>query len=57
MNIDKHPILRDLYDITAMVENLGASEELTNISIKLSDAMSDLERYVDSVNKIVPICG
>ena len=46
-DISRHPILRDCYEVCLAIERCGASEELTEATIKASALMAALETIVD----------
>ena len=54
MDISKHKILKDLYDAMGVVESLGCSEEITELSIKLGQIAEETEQYIDTVRKCYP---
>ena len=47
MDISKHIILEELYELGLMIEQLPASENQTNMSVKLNDAMIIADTMVD----------
>jgi hypothetical protein len=57
MDITKDKILEDIHEAMGMVEDLGASEELTNLSIKLGEIAEQAEYHVDAIKEFIPICG
>ena len=50
MDISKHIILEEIYEASQMVEKLGCSKELTDLSIKLGDIGVMAECLVDGLN-------
>ncbi len=52
MDISKHPILKQGYDVIQAIEKCGASEELTNAVIAASELLEQVEKLVDD-NKIL----
>ena len=49
MQLNKHQIIKDIYDAMGMVESLGCSEELTALSVKLGVIAEDAEKLVDEI--------
>jgi len=47
MDISKHIILEELYELGLMIEQLPASENQTKMSVKLNDAMIIADTMVD----------
>ncbi len=52
MNIDKHPILRQGYDVIQAIEECGASTQLTNAVIKASNFLDAVEELVDENKRL-----
>jgi hypothetical protein len=50
MNIERHPILKQCYDLCIAIESLGASPGLTEASLQASNLLRllDLEIVADS---------
>ncbi len=57
MDISKHPILKDIHDVTGMVEELGASTQLTDIVVKLGEIGEQTERLVNLLHDTSPMTG
>jgi len=49
MHLDKHPILKDSYDLTQAIESLGCSEELTDVVTKSCELGDKIENLVDEL--------
>jgi len=49
MQLNKHQIIKDIYDAMGMVEELGCSDELTALSVKLGAIGDDVEKLVDEI--------
>lgn len=52
MNINKHEALKKIYDISGSVEELGASEELTDITEKLSELGRSVNALLDERDEL-----
>ena len=50
-DINKHPVLRKLYEVALSLERLPPSPEQTTTAILLSDAASDVNSLVDEVRR------
>ena len=46
VDIAKHPILKQCYEVLDAIEDCGASEKLTEASIKASDLLSSLDALI-----------
>lgn len=44
--IDRHPLIRQAYDVCIAIEECGASVELTNAVTKASALMLDLDKFI-----------
>lgn len=53
MNIDKHPILRQGYDVIQAIEECGASEQLTAAVIKAGSFLEAVEKIVDENKRLI----
>lgn len=53
MDILKHKTLKSLYEVSLFVEGLASNEETTEVSIKLSELSSEVEKLVDDLNTAV----
>lgn len=51
MDISKHPVLRQIYELCLAIEECGASPELTNAVTKCSAVMLEVERLVDKLDE------
>jgi len=51
MDISKHKVLQDIYEVTQLVEELGCSTELTSIVVALSEIGEQTEKIVDAVKR------
>jgi len=49
MQLNKHQIIKDIYDAMGMVEELGCSDELTALSVKLGAIGEDVEKLIDEI--------
>jgi chromosome segregation ATPase len=49
MNLDKHPILWDCYNVTQAIEACGASVELTAAVVKSGELGEAVEKLVDRI--------
>lgn len=52
MNLDKHPILMQGYKVIQVIEECGASEKLTNAVIKASELLNEIEKLVDTNQRL-----
>jgi hypothetical protein len=52
MNIKKHHILEQCYNLSRSIEECGASEKLTQSVIKVSDLMIGVEKIVDEIETL-----
>jgi hypothetical protein len=48
MNIDKHPLLKRMYELSGEVEKLPASEQETKVVTMLWDIAHEIEAYIDT---------
>ncbi len=49
MQLDKHPILKQCYDVMQSIEDCGASEKLTHAVTLAGDLMSNINVLVDQL--------
>jgi len=49
MDIGKHPLLKQCYELCLAIERCGASPELTDAVTKASALMNDIEKMTDAV--------
>lgn len=47
MNIEKHPIIREIYELCLEIEKLPASEQQTKISVMAGDIGRKVEDFID----------
>ena len=52
MNLDKHPILMQGYNVIQAIEECDASEKLTNAVIKASELLNEIEKLVDTNQRL-----
>lgn len=48
MNIDRHPLIKQSYDLIHAIEDCGASEKLTKAIIMAGDLMTAIDKFLDS---------
>jgi hypothetical protein len=51
MDISRHPILKEAYDLCEAIEDCGASEKLTEASIKAGKLMESIDKLLDKLEK------
>lgn len=49
-DINKHPLLRQVYELGLAIEECGASEKLTVASLKASALMEAIDKMVDDIS-------
>ena len=49
MRLDKHPILKQAYDVMQAIEECGASEKLTHAVTLAGKLMEDIDVLVDAI--------
>jgi hypothetical protein len=52
MQLDKHPILWQAYNVCQAIEECGASDKLTQAVIKASDLRNEIEKLVDRIAEL-----
>jgi len=52
MDISRHPILKEAYEVCQAIEESGASEKLTAAVIKAGDLMSSIDKLLDEATKL-----
>ena len=52
MNLDKHPILMQGYNVIQAIEECDASEKLTNAVIKAGELLNEIEKLVDTNQRL-----
>ena len=60
MDISKHKVMKEIHEAMGMVEDLGCSEKLTALSVKLGEIAETAEILVDgkiAMDKCAIICG
>lgn len=50
VDINKHPLIRQAYDLCHAIEACGCSSEITTAAIQASALMSAIEKYIDRIN-------
>lgn len=53
MNIAKHPILKQCYEMMGAIEECGASEKLTHAVALAGELMEEVDKLVDSATAVV----
>ena len=53
MQLNKHPILKDSYDLTQAIESLGCGIEFTNVVVKASELGDKIEHLVDELHTAI----
>ena len=54
-DISKHPLLTEAYQLCRVIETLGASEELTAVSILAGDLFNNIDSLVSNLEEWGPI--
>lgn len=54
MDVSKHPLLTQCYDLCLAIEECGASPKLTAAVQKASDLMRDIEKLTDAIAGLTP---
>jgi len=52
MNLSKHEILKESYDVVQAIEECGASEKLTTAVVKASDLGESIDKLLDEIDKL-----
>lgn len=52
VNISKHPILKECYELCGLIEDCGASEELTKAVVACGDLMENIDIHLKSIPSV-----